>query len=142
MHHKIRNEHGCFVEHFADTRRKARFRLFGHVLRASPADSLVQVTFLSDGLTPRAPTRRRPGRPKEDWTTEGYKDAYRILHGVTILVYVYSCFLHSHKPVGIPSSLDRNTYTYLYIYIYLSLSLSLSLSFSTYVLCMSRKLAL
>ena len=60
---------------------QGKFRLFGHVLRASPADPLVQVTFKTDGLTPRAPTRRRPGRPKADWTTEAYKDAYGILHG-------------------------------------------------------------
>ena len=78
MYDKIRNDYGCSFEHFADTWRKAKFRLFG---RASPADPLVQVTFKTDGLTPRAPTRRRPGRPKADWTTEAYKDAYRILHG-------------------------------------------------------------
>ena len=58
MYDKTRNDYGCSFEHFADTWRKAKFRLFGHILRASPADPLVQVTFKTDGLTPRAPTRR------------------------------------------------------------------------------------
>ena len=50
---KIRKDYGCSVEHFADTRRKAKFRLFGHVWRASQADPLVQATFKTDGLTLR-----------------------------------------------------------------------------------------
>ena len=80
---KVRNDYGCSLEHVADKWRKAKFKLFGHVLPASPRDPLTldQITFKTDELTPRAPTRRRPGRQEQDWTTEAYKDAYGIRHG-------------------------------------------------------------
>ena len=58
----------CSFEHLADAWRKGEFSLFGHALRVSPADPPAQVTFTTDDLAPRAPTRRRPGRPKAAWT--------------------------------------------------------------------------
>ena len=81
MYERIRNEFGCRFEHFADTWRKTKIGLLGHILRASIADPLAQVTFKADGVTPRTPAQKRPGRPRLDWVVETYKDAYRMIRG-------------------------------------------------------------
>ena len=80
MYDKVRNDYGCSLEHVADKWRKAKFNFFGHVLPASPRDllTLINITVKTDEPTPRA---RRPGRQKKDWTTEAYKDAFRMWHG-------------------------------------------------------------
>ena len=81
MYERIRHEFGCRFEHFADTLRKTKIRLFGHILRASIADPLAQITVKADGVTPRAPAKKRPGRPRLDWIVETYKDAYGMIRG-------------------------------------------------------------
>ena len=79
MYETIRNDYGCKFEHFSDTWRKAKCRLLGHILRARPSDPLAQATLKTDGITPRTPSRKRPGRPRADWLTETYKDAFHLI---------------------------------------------------------------
>ena len=81
MHDRVKKEHGCSFEHFADTWRKTICRLLAHILRANPTDPLVQVTLKSDRIMPRKPTKTRIGRPKADWIIETQKDAFNLLHG-------------------------------------------------------------
>ena len=81
MYREIQERYGCNFEHFGDTWRKAKLKLFGHILRTSRADPLSQVTFNSDALRPRSVYTRRPGRPKADWVWESYKDAFLFLNG-------------------------------------------------------------
>ena len=79
MYEIIRNDYGCKFEHFADTWRKAKCRLLGHILRARLSDPLAQFTLKTDGITPRTPSRKRPGRPRADWVTEAYEDAFHLI---------------------------------------------------------------
>ena len=81
MYREIQEHYGCNFEHFGDTWRKAKLKLFGHILRSSKADPLLQVTFASDALHPRLVYIRRPGRPKADWASESYKDAFLLING-------------------------------------------------------------
>ena len=81
MYDEIRQEHGCHFEPFGDTWRKKKLKLLGHMLRSSRADPLNQVTFAADGLRPRSIDKRRPGRPRLDWLTETYKDAFQHMYG-------------------------------------------------------------
>ena len=60
-------------------------RLFGHVLHASPADPMNQVSFDVDNLRPRPVHCRRIGRPKSDWIIESYRDAFESIHGPGIV---------------------------------------------------------
>ena len=71
---------GAILEPFGDTWRK-KMKLLGHMLRSSRADPLNQVTFAADGLRPHSIDKRRPGRPRLDWLTETYKDAFRHMYG-------------------------------------------------------------
>ena len=81
MYQEIRQVYHCNFEHFGDTWRKAKLRLFGHVLRSSRSDPLNQVVFHSDNLRPRTVLTRRVGRPKSDWLLETYADAYKQIAG-------------------------------------------------------------
>ena len=81
MYREIQEHYGCNFEHFGDTWRKAKLKLFGHILRSSRADPLSQVTFASDPLHPRLVYTRRPGRPKADWVWESYKNAFMLING-------------------------------------------------------------
>ena len=81
MYDEIRDVHGCNFEHFGDTWKKAKMRLFGHVLRASSADPMNQVCLDVDNLRPRQVHGRRSGRPRMDWVVESYKDAFEAIHG-------------------------------------------------------------
>ena len=81
MYEEKRNQYGWVFEHFGTTWKKAKMRLFGHVLRSSPADPMNQVTLDGDNLRPRPVHTRRTGRPKVDWVLESYKDAYSIING-------------------------------------------------------------
>ena len=81
MYQEIQEIQGCAFESFGITCKKAKMRLFGHVLRASPADPMSQVSFHVDNLRPRPVRSRRSGRPKLDWITESYRDAFEIMHG-------------------------------------------------------------
>ena len=81
MYREIQEHYGCNFEHFGDTWRKAKLKLFGHILRSSRADPLSQVTFASDALHPRLVYTRRPGRPKADWVWESYKNAFMLING-------------------------------------------------------------
>ena len=80
MYEEIRDQHGCKFEHFGETWRTAKIRLLGHLLRTSRDDPLYQVTFAADGLHPRETIFRRPGRPKQDWLIETYRDAYKRMY--------------------------------------------------------------
>ena len=80
MYTELQEIYQCKFEHFGDTWRKAKFKLFGHILRSSPADPLNQV-FASDNLDPRTVLKRRVGRPRADWLIETYADAYKVMHG-------------------------------------------------------------
>lgn len=40
MYREIQEHYGCNFEHFGDTWRKAKLKLFGHILRCSRADPL------------------------------------------------------------------------------------------------------
>ena len=86
MYHEVREIHGCAFESFGITWKKAKMRLFGHLLRASPADPMNQVSFHVDNLRPRPVRSRRSGRPKSDWITESYRDAFDIMNGPGICV--------------------------------------------------------
>lgn len=81
MYDEIRQDHGCHFEPFGDTWGKEKLKLLGHMLRSSRADPLNQVTFAADGLRPRSIDKRRPGRPRLDWLTETYKDAFHHMYG-------------------------------------------------------------
>ena len=72
---EIREQHGCVFEHFGETWKRSKLRLFGHILRAH-SDPMEQVSLAADGLHPRAVCQRRSGRPRADWITESYKDAF------------------------------------------------------------------
>ena len=85
MYREIQEHYGCNFEHFGDTWRKAKLKLFGHILRSSRADPLSQVTFASDPLHPRLVDTRRPGRPKADWVWESYNDAFMVINGQSAL---------------------------------------------------------
>ena len=73
---EIREQHGCVFEHFGETWKRSKLRLFGHILRAHSSDPMKQVSLAADGLHPRAVCQRRSGRPRADWITESYKDAF------------------------------------------------------------------
>ena len=81
MYASIQQEHGCTFEPFGQTWKKAKCRLFGHTLRAPRSDPLVQVVLEFDGVTPKTPLFRRPGRPRADWVVETYKDSCSFLFG-------------------------------------------------------------
>ena len=61
--------------------RKTKLKLFGHILRSSPAGPLNQVLFASDNLHPRTVLKRRVGRLTADWFIETYAYAYKVMHG-------------------------------------------------------------
>ena len=84
MYASIQQQYGCTYESFGDTWRKTKCRLFGHILRAPRSDPLVQVTLNRDGVTPKNPAYRRPGRPRADWVVETYRDASILLFGPDI----------------------------------------------------------
>ena len=81
MDQEIRQLHHCNFEHFGDTWRKAKLRLFGHILRSSRSDPINQVVFDSGNLRPRIVLTRRVGRPISEWLLETYADAYRQIAG-------------------------------------------------------------
>ena len=81
IYQEIRQIYHCNFEHFGDTWRKAKLRLFGHILRSSRSDPLNQVVFHADNLRPRTVLTRRVGRPKSDWLLETYADAYKQIAG-------------------------------------------------------------
>ena len=60
---EIREQHGCVFEHFGETWKRSKLRLFGHILRAH-SDPMEQVSLAADGLHPRAVCQRRSGRPR------------------------------------------------------------------------------
>ena len=37
--------------------------------------------FASDNVRPRTVLKRRVGRPRADWLTETYADAFKVMHG-------------------------------------------------------------
>ena len=79
IYREIRDQHRCHFEHFGKSGKCGMLRLFGHVLRSPPSDPMKQASLAADGLRPRATPRRRSGRPRADWITESYRDAYEIL---------------------------------------------------------------
>ena len=84
MYEEIRNQYGRVFEDFGTTWKKAKMRLFGQVVRSSPADPMNQVTLDGDNLRPRPVHTRRTGRPEVYWVLESYKlykDAYSIING-------------------------------------------------------------
>ena len=81
MYEEIQRDHQCKFEHFGDTWKRTKLRLFGHILRSSPADPLNQLIFAPGKLVPRPVIKRRVGRPRSDWLTETYIDAYQFLYG-------------------------------------------------------------
>ena len=81
MYFEIESLYGCKFQHFSDTWRHAKLKLFGHILRTDRADPLFQVTFSRDGLHPREHGPRRQGRPRADWLTESFRDAYNLAIG-------------------------------------------------------------
>ena len=97
MYEEIRNQYGCVFEHFGTTWKKANMRLFGHVLRSSPADPMNQVTLDGDNLRPRPVHARRTGRPKVDWVLESYKDAYSIINGQGAAPFDINDLDHLHQ---------------------------------------------
>ena len=64
IYKELQEIYQCKFNHFGDTWRKAKLKLFGHILRSSPADPLNQVLFASDNLHPRTVLKRRVGRPR------------------------------------------------------------------------------
>ena len=54
-----------------------RQKLLGHVLRASNEDPLRQVTFVEDSAKPLAYTKRRSGKPREQWTEVAMKRVWK-----------------------------------------------------------------
>ena len=80
MYQEIREIYHCKFEHFGDTWKKAKLKLFGHILRSSSCDPLNQVVW-TDNLQRRKILTRRIGRPKSDWLLETYADAYRQIEG-------------------------------------------------------------
>ena len=81
MYYEINSIYGCKFQHFSDTWKHAKLKLFGHILRTDRADPLFQVTFSRDGLHPREHGPRRQGRPRADWLIESFRDAYNLVIG-------------------------------------------------------------
>ena len=81
MYEEIQRDHHCKFEHFGDTWKRTKLRLFGHILRSSPADPLNQLLFSPGKLVPRPVIKRRAGRSRSDWLFETYTDAFQFLYG-------------------------------------------------------------
>ena len=54
-----------------------RQKLLGHVLRASNEDPLRQVTFVEDSAKPLSYTKKRAGKPREQWTEQAMKRVWK-----------------------------------------------------------------
>ena len=105
MYEEIRDQHLFKFEQFEETWRTAKIRLLGHLLRTSRDDPLYQVTLAVDGLHPRETIFRRPGRPKQDWLIEAYRDAYKRMHEnmqferENAAFLIGNCFPKGHRPL-------------------------------------------
>lgn len=86
MYDEIQQVHGCKFEHLGDTWKRNKLKLLGHILRASPADPLSQITFGNDYLLPRPVLKRRAGRPRADWVLCTFQDAFKAIHGPMALL--------------------------------------------------------
>ena len=63
VYREIRQTYQCKFEHFGETWRKPKLKLFGHILRSSSSDPLNQIMLHADNIRPRAVLTRRMGRP-------------------------------------------------------------------------------
>ena len=64
MYEELQRDHHCKFEHFGDTWKRTKLRLFGHILRSSPAHPLNPLVFAPGKLVPRSVIKRRVGRPE------------------------------------------------------------------------------
>ena len=62
---------------FSKAYKYRRQKLLGHVLRSSNVDPLRQVTFVEDSAKPLAYTKRRSGKPREQWTEVAMKRVWK-----------------------------------------------------------------
>ena len=49
-------------------------------IRSAPSDTMRQVLFEKGTLIPRLEFRKRPGKPRQQWLTTTYDDAYQTLN--------------------------------------------------------------
>ena len=57
---------------------KKTLQLFGHIFRCNNRDPLRQITFADHRLTPLRPALHRVGRPRDKWTDDALRKAWRI----------------------------------------------------------------
>ena len=68
------------IRMFSSTRLQCKISLLGHIIRSEPNDPMRQVLFEKGTLIPRLEFCKRPGKPRQQWLSTTYADAYQTLN--------------------------------------------------------------
>ena len=77
---EIRNHMKTELKMFSSIWQKRKLSLVGHIIRSAPSHPMRQVLFEKGTLIPRLEFRKRPGKPRQQWLTTTYDDAYQTLN--------------------------------------------------------------
>ena len=73
----LRTQHQVHVRKFSDLWLQRKITLLGHIIRSDPSDPMRQVLFEIGTLTPRIEFKKRVGKPRIQWLSATYEDAYK-----------------------------------------------------------------